>query len=75
MQPLVDPEHDALVLVDVQNDFCPGGALGVPGGDEVVEPLARAVRLRWAVIHHLIPQLRAGTGSGAFRGRQQGAIC
>lgn len=32
----------ALVLVDVQNDFCPGGALAVPGGDAVVEPLNRA---------------------------------
>jgi nicotinamidase/pyrazinamidase len=29
----------ALVVVDVQNDFCPGGALAVPAGDEVVEPL------------------------------------
>jgi nicotinamidase/pyrazinamidase len=27
---------DALVVVDVQNDFCPGGALAVAGGDEVV---------------------------------------
>jgi nicotinamidase/pyrazinamidase len=25
-----------LVIVDVQNDFCPGGALAVPGGDEIV---------------------------------------
>jgi nicotinamidase/pyrazinamidase len=31
----------ALLIVDVQNDFCPGGALGVAGGDEVVEPLNR----------------------------------
>jgi len=31
------PEPDsALVIVDVQNDFCPGGALAVAGGDEVV---------------------------------------
>jgi nicotinamidase/pyrazinamidase len=30
---------DALIVVDVQNDFCPGGALAVRGGDEVVEPL------------------------------------
>jgi nicotinamidase/pyrazinamidase len=29
----------ALILVDIQNDFCPGGALAVPRGDEVV-PLA-----------------------------------
>jgi nicotinamidase/pyrazinamidase len=27
----------ALVLVDLQNDFCPGGALAVPGGDEVID--------------------------------------
>ena len=27
---------DALIIVDVQNDFCPGGALAVPKGDEVV---------------------------------------
>lgn len=33
-----DPEA-ALVVVDVQNDFCPGGALGVPRGDEVVAVL------------------------------------
>jgi nicotinamidase/pyrazinamidase len=31
----------ALLLVDVQNDFCPGGALAVSGGDHVVEPLNR----------------------------------
>ena len=29
----------ALIVVDVQNDFCPGGALGVKGGDEVVPVL------------------------------------
>ncbi|MEM9794250.1 MAG: nicotinamidase, partial [Pseudomonadota bacterium] len=26
----------ALLIIDVQNDFCPGGALAVDGGDEVV---------------------------------------
>jgi nicotinamidase/pyrazinamidase len=31
--------HDILLVVDVQNDFCPGGALAVPGGDEVVAPI------------------------------------
>lgn len=35
----LDPERDALILVDVQNDFCPGGALPVPEGDRVVPPL------------------------------------
>jgi nicotinamidase/pyrazinamidase len=31
--------RDALIIVDVQNDFCPGGALAVSGGDEVVPVL------------------------------------
>jgi len=30
-----DPTH-ALLVIDVQNDFCPGGALAVPGGDAIV---------------------------------------
>lgn len=29
------PDH-ALIVIDVQNDFCPGGALAVSGGDEIV---------------------------------------
>lgn len=32
----IDPTRDALVVVDIQNDFCPGGALGVRGGDALV---------------------------------------
>lgn len=30
------PDHEALVVVDIQNDFCPGGALAVAGGDQIV---------------------------------------
>ncbi len=30
---------DALIAVDVQQDFLPGGALGVPRGEEVIQPL------------------------------------
>ena len=30
------PAHEALVVIDVQNDFCPGGALAVAGGDAIV---------------------------------------
>ena len=33
---IVDPDSDAMIAVDIQNDFCPGGALGVPDGDAVV---------------------------------------
>lgn len=36
----IDRERDALLVVDVQHDFLPGGALGVPGGDAVVAPIA-----------------------------------
>lgn len=32
---------DALIVVDVQRDFLPGGALGVAGGDEVIPVLSR----------------------------------
>jgi len=35
---------DALIVVDVQNDFCPGGALAVPDGDQVVPVLNRWIR-------------------------------
>jgi len=31
--------NDVLIVIDVQNDFCPGGALAVPRGDEVVAPI------------------------------------
>lgn len=37
----IDPARDALVIVDVQNDFCPGGALAVGDGDRVVPVLNR----------------------------------
>jgi len=36
---------DALSVTDVQNDFLPGGALGVPHGDAIISPLNRAVEL------------------------------
>lgn len=37
----IDPTRDALVIVDVQNDFCPAGALAVADGDGVVPVLNR----------------------------------
>jgi nicotinamidase/pyrazinamidase len=35
---------DALIVVDVQNDFCPGGSLAVPRGDEIVPVVNRLAR-------------------------------
>jgi len=40
---------DALLLVDIQRDFLPGGALGVPGGDAVV-PVANALMARLPLV-------------------------
>jgi nicotinamidase/pyrazinamidase len=42
--------HDALIVIDVQNDFCPGGQLAVAGGDEVVPIIQRIAPL----FNHLI---------------------
>jgi nicotinamidase/pyrazinamidase len=40
-------DHDVLVAVDLQNDFCPGGALAVPQGHEVV-PVINALARKFA---------------------------
>ena len=37
--PIQVGEGDALIVVDVQNDFCPGGALAVNEGDQIIETL------------------------------------
>ena len=34
----------ALIVIDLQNDFCPGGALAVPGGDGIVQGINALMR-------------------------------
>jgi nicotinamidase/pyrazinamidase len=46
--PIKPAEGDALIVVDVQNDFLPGGALAVPEGDAVIAPLNRVLD----IFHH-----------------------
>lgn len=46
---IIHPQRDALLVVDLQHDFLPGGALGVAGGDEVVAPIA-ALAQRFATV-------------------------
>lgn len=53
----------ALILVDIQNDFLPGGALAVPGGDEVI---AVANRLQTAFDHIVATQDWHPAGHGSF---------
>ncbi len=43
-------DNDALLVIDVQNDFCPGGALEVPDGDSVIPVINKAARLFTHVI-------------------------
>ena len=44
-------DKDVLLIIDVQNDFCPGGSLAVPRGEEVVAPVnALAGRFRHVVL-------------------------
>jgi nicotinamidase/pyrazinamidase len=44
-------DRDVLIVVDVQNDFCPGGSLAVPRGDEVVPVInGLATRFRHVVL-------------------------
>ena len=40
---------DALILVDIQNDFLPGGALAVPGGDEII-PVVNRIQERFRLV-------------------------
>jgi len=44
-------DQEVLIIVDVQNDFCPGGALAVPHGDEIVPAVNRlAAEFRHVVL-------------------------
>ncbi|MDA1001311.1 MAG: isochorismatase family protein, partial [bacterium] len=64
----VGPE-DALVVVDLQADFCPGGALAVPEGDQVIPQINRLLAIGgwrrvltrdWHPENHLSFQDRGG---------------
>jgi nicotinamidase/pyrazinamidase len=51
MKPPAGGDGDVLIVVDVQNDFCPGGALAVPHGDAVVPIINRlAAKFRNVVL-------------------------
>ncbi|MGH7198688.1 MAG: bifunctional nicotinamidase/pyrazinamidase, partial [Candidatus Omnitrophota bacterium] len=43
------PLLKALILVDLQNDFCPGGALAVKGGDQVI-PVANELQKKFDLV-------------------------
>lgn len=45
MSAIVLGQGDALLIVDLQVDFLPGGKLGVPNGDAVIAPINRLIAL------------------------------
>lgn len=61
--------RDVLVVIDVQNDFCPGGALAVPDGDAVV-PLINRLAGRFA--HVLMTQDWHPAGHASFASSHPG---
>ena len=59
----------ALIVIDVQNDFCPGGALAVAGGDEIV-PLVN--RLTGEFAHVVLTQDWHPSGHSSFASTHDG---
>ncbi|MDF2765151.1 MAG: isochorismatase hydrolase [Rhodospirillales bacterium] len=59
----------ALIVIDVQNDFCPGGALAVPKGDEVVRPINRLIQ---AFDHVVLTQDWHPKGHSSFASSHKG---
>jgi nicotinamidase/pyrazinamidase len=62
-------EGDVFLVVDVQNDFCPGGALAVPRGDEIV-PVINHLALRFG--HVLLTQDWHPAGHQSFASAHPG---
>jgi len=70
-------DRDVLLIVDIQNDFCPGGNLPVPRGDEVV-PLINGLARRftpvvltqdWHPRGLCVPNIRFGMDAENRRGK------
>ncbi|MCR9149199.1 MAG: bifunctional nicotinamidase/pyrazinamidase [Rhodobacteraceae bacterium] len=62
--------HEALIVIDIQNDFCPEGALAVAGGDEIV-PRVNALMDEFAVV--VLTQDWHPAGHSSFAGSHPGA--
>ncbi|MCL1846666.1 MAG: bifunctional nicotinamidase/pyrazinamidase [Coriobacteriia bacterium] len=65
----------ALILVDIQNDFCPGGALAVSGGDEVVAP-ANVLAVEFTAQGDLVVATQDAhpADHGSFASQHEGAL-
>ena len=66
----LNPATDALLVIDLQNDFCPGGTLAVEGGDQVV-PVINALARRFE--HVVLTQDWHPSGHISFASAHPGA--
>lgn len=64
-----DRECEALIVIDVQRDFCPGGALAVPEGDAIVPAINRLAR---GFRHVVLTQDWHPKGHASFAGTHPG---
>jgi nicotinamidase/pyrazinamidase len=62
-------KKEVLIVIDVQNDFCPGGALAVKGGDEIV-PLVNSQLQRFE--HVILTQDWHPAGHSSFASQHKG---
>jgi nicotinamidase/pyrazinamidase len=67
---LLNSATDALLVIDLQNDFCPGGALAVEGGDRIV-PIVNSLAERFA--HVVLTQDWHPAGHISFASAHPGA--
>jgi nicotinamidase/pyrazinamidase len=63
-------DNRALIVIDVQNDFCPGGALAVAGGDQIV-PGVNALMADFGAV--ILTQDWHPAGHGSFASSHPGA--
>jgi nicotinamidase/pyrazinamidase len=66
----INPDADVFLVIDVQNDFCPGGNLAVPDGDAVVPVINR---LAGAFAHVVLTQDWHPAGHSSFASSHEGS--
>ena len=64
-------KNSVLLVIDVQNDFCPGGRLAVSGGDEIVPLINRMAR---DYAHVVLTQDWHPEGHSSFASQHAGAV-
>ncbi len=71
MSPIMTVDaDDVLLVIDIQNDFLPGGALSVPGGDLIVPVVNRLIR---TFVHVVVTQDWHPEGHASFASSHEGA--